>query len=342
MGLSCDHCIAPAPRCSGSGGPQKQTETRYSPELHDAARRPENSSTGIPPRRASMLWWRPALIILIIAIAAGGLPADGVAGEASGEPRITTQGFSIDTALTAEARRFDAIRVRVEAPSRIAKLVISTDEHEIDLANTQDRSVFALVGLDQRPLNAYDVTLDVAPFMNKHFTTPATYRLAVIVEDRGGAMATAALTATVVSEERSAVDATDTETVPQQLRESEMTLTRVATADVAPAEESPLTWITREPIDVTIRLRPVDADAEIRQLDLETWNRTWTRDDIARRISASRPVPYVDVPAARNAAADTILAISDDSGDALLRITTSATHLSQLGTTVTLAVLMRD
>ena len=121
-----------------------------------------------------------------------------------------------------------------------------------------------------------------------------------------------------------------------------MTLTRVATADVAPAEESPLTWITREPIDVTIRLRPVDADAEIRQLDLETWNRTWTRDDIARRISASRPVPYVDVPAARNAAADTILAISDDSGDALLRITTSATHLSQLGTTVTLAVLMRD
>ena len=89
-------------------------------------------------------------------------------------------------------------------------------------------------------------------------------------------------------------------------------------------------------------LRPVDTDAEIRQLDLETWNRTRTRDDMARRISAARPVPYVDVPAARNAAADTVLAISDDSGDALLRITTSTTHLSQLGTTVTLAVLMRD
>jgi hypothetical protein len=289
-----------------------------------------------------MLWWRPALIILIIAIAAGGLPADAVAGDAPGEPRITTQGFSIDTPLTAEAHRFESIRVRVEAPSRIAKLVISTDEHEIDLANTHDRSVFALVGLDQRPLNAYDVTLDVAPFMNKHFTAPATYRLAVIVEDRGGAKATAALTATVVSEERSAVGATDSKTVQQQLRESEMTLTRVATADVAPAEKSPLTWITREPVNVTIRLQPVGADAEIRQLDLETWNHTLTRDGLRRRISTSRPMPYVDVPTARNAAADKILAISGDSGDALLRITTSATRLSQLGTTVTLAVLIRD
>jgi hypothetical protein len=35
-----------------------------------------------------MLWWRPALIILIIVIAAGGLPADGVAGDAPGEPFV--------------------------------------------------------------------------------------------------------------------------------------------------------------------------------------------------------------------------------------------------------------
>ena len=286
--------------------------------------------------------WFPVLTILIFFVPAGGVPAAGVPGAVSAEPRITAQGFAADTVLIAEASRFDSIRVRVEAGSRIAQLLISTGEHEIDLANTQDRSMFALFGLDQRPLHAYDVTLDVAPFVNDHFTAPATYWLAINVIDRAGAMATATLTVTVVSDEQPAVGAADYGAKPRQLQESAMTLTRRAAASVVPVEKSPLTWLTREPVDVMIRLRPANPGAEIRQLNPESWDQTLTRDSLEQRISALRPVPYVDVPAARNGAADTVLVISDDGGDAMIRITTSTTSLSQLGTTVTLAALVRE
>lgn len=289
-----------------------------------------------------MRCWRRPTTILIIAIAAAGVQADELPGRALDIPHITAQGFSIDTALVGEARSFDSVRVRVEAPSRIAKLVISTGERDIDLANTKDRSMFAMFDLGQRPLHAYDVTLDIAPFINSHFTAPATYRLTVTVTDRAGAIATAALTATVVSDKQSQIGTADTGPIPQQLQESAMTLTRQATLSVEPVERSPLVWITREAVNVTIRLRPADPDAKIHQLDLQSWDQTLTSDSLEKQISASRPVPYVDIPTARNAAADTVLAISGESGNALIHITASATSLSQLGTTVTLAALIRD
>ena len=289
-----------------------------------------------------MHWCRRAPTVIIIAIAAAGVRAEEPADHAFDKPRITAQGFSVDTALVRPAHGFDSVRIRVEAPSRIAMLVISTDEHDINLATTQDRSLFALFGLSQRPLHAYDVTIDVAPFMNNHFVVPATYQLAVTVTDRAGAIATAALTVTVVSKRQSRIGATDAGPEPKKLRESRLTLTRQAALYVAPADRSPLTWITLEAVNVTIRLRPADPEAGIHQLDLQSWDQTLTRDGLERRISASRTVPYVDIAAARNGAADTVIAISGGSGNVLIRITNSATSLSPLGTTVTLAALIRD
>jgi len=289
-----------------------------------------------------MSWWRSVVPVLVAALAGGSALADDLPGAASSEPRITAQGFSVDTALVSETRRFGSVRVRVEAPSRIEKLLIATDAHEIDLASTQDRSLFALFGLDQRPLNAYDITLDLAPFMNDHFTTPATYRIEITVTDRDGGVATAALTATVVSDKHTTADAADPGTMPQRLRESAITLTRRGSANVAPAGESPLTWITREAIYVTIRLRPASPDSEIRELSAESWDQTLTPHDLEQRISSLPAAPYIDVPAARNGAADTVLAVSGDSGDALIRVISSATSLSKLGTTVTLTARIRN
>jgi hypothetical protein len=252
------------------------------------------------------------------------------------------QGFAVDSTLVGETRSFDSVRVRVEARSRIAQLIISTGDYEIDLASTQDRSMFARFGLDHRPLHAYDVTLDVAQFMNDQFTTPATYPLSVSVTDRAGVTATATLSVTIVADEPSDFAAADSLTAPQQLRESAITLTRQAAAMVTPVDGSPLTWTTREPVDVTIRLRPADPGSEIRQLDPESWDWILTRDGLERKVSALPPIPYVDVPAARNGAAGTVLAISGDDGDAMIRITTSSTSLSELGTTVTLAAVSRE
>ena len=288
-----------------------------------------------------MSWWRSVLPVLITAVVGVSVLANDRPGKASREPRITTQGFSIDTTLISEARSFGSVRVRVEAPSRIETLQISTDSHEIDLARTQDRSLFAIFGLNQRPLNAYDVTLDLAPFMNDRFTAPATYKIEITVTDRDGGVATAALTATVVSDKHTLVDATDPGKTPRQLQETAITLTRWGSANVEPAAESPLTWITREAINVTIRLRPASPDSEIRELSAESWDEILTPLDLGQRISSLPAVPYIDVPTARNGAADTVLAVSGDSGDALIRVMGSATTLSKLGTTVTLTARIR-
>jgi hypothetical protein len=286
--------------------------------------------------------WRSILAVLTTTVAGVSVLANDLPGEASREPRITAQGFSVDTTLVSQAHRFDSVRVRIEAPSRIGKLLIATDTHEIDLARTQDRSLFAIFGLSQRPLSAYDVTLDLAPFMNDHFTTPATYRIEITVTDRDGGQATTALTATVISGKYTTVNPTDPGTLPRQLRETAITLTRWGSANVEPAGESPLTWITREAINVTIRLRPARPDSEIRELSTESWHQILTPLDLEQRISSLPAVPYIDVPTASNGAADTILAVSDDSGDALIRVISSATSLSALGTTVTLTAHIRD
>jgi hypothetical protein len=289
-----------------------------------------------------MSCWRSVLAVIVTSLAGVSALANGLPDEASREPRITAQGFSVDTALVSETRRFDSVRVRVEAPSRITKLLIATDANEIDLARTQDRSLFAIFGLHQRPLNAYDVTLDLAAFMNDRFTTPATYRIEITVTDRDGGVATATLTATVVSDKQTTVDATGYGTMPRQLRETAITLTRSGSADVEPARESPLTWITREAVNVTIRLRPASPDSQIRELSAKIWDQILTPFDLEQIIPSSPAVPYIDVPAASNGAADTVLAVSGDSGDALIRVISSATSLSKLGTTVTLTAHIRD
>ena len=288
-----------------------------------------------------MTSWYSVLLILIAAPGSNVL-AEDQPGDAPGEPRITAQGFSIDTPLVNEPRGFSSTRVRIEASARIAKLLVSEGEFETDLANTQDRSLFAQFGLRQRPLHAYDVTLDLASFMNERLTAPATYRITVTAVDRDGAMATAALTATVVASGNTAVDAGQQEPAPKLLRESVVTLTRQGAGRVDPPGEAPLTWVTREAMNVTIRLRSAQRDGDLRQLDPASWETTLTRESLARQISALPAVPYVDVPAARNAAAGTVLAVGGNDGIALIRVTSSASSLSPLGTTVTLTALVRD
>lgn len=258
------------------------------------------------------------------------------------EPRITAQGFSIDTPLRAEAGRFSSVRVRIEAPSRIAKLLLSEGDVETDLANTPDRTLFALFGLDKRPMNAFDITLEFAPYMNTRLTAAATYRIGITVVDRAGNVAQGALTVTVIGDDAAPLE--DRKVVPQsqRLQESLLTLKRQGAGPVEPAGASPLTWVTREAVNVTLRLRAGDAREELRQLDTSSWETLFTREGLAKRLSGTPPVPYVDVPAARNGAAGTVIALSDGDGDTLIHIRSSSTSVSAPGTTVTLTASVRN
>lgn len=283
--------------------------------------------------------WIQIGLLAVIAVATGG---GALADFFSDSPQITAQGFSSDTALRGEAGRFSSARMRVEAPSRIAKLLITRDGEEIDLANTADRSQFALFGLDQRPMNAFDVTLEFAAYINKHLTKPATYRIGMTVVDRRGGVAHTTLTVTVVGEDEATSDSKMDARASQRLQESALTLRRQGSGPVEPVAATPLTWVTRDAVHVTIRLRPAKPRSELRQIRPSSWDNIVTREGLEQRLAETPSLPYIDVPTARNGGAGTVVAISGGDGDALIRLTSSSTSVSPLGTTVTLTASVRD
>ena len=282
-----------------------------------------------------MTWCRTSLVALIVFAFCCGTAANA----ASAQPRITAQGFSIDTALRAEAGRFDPIRVRIEAPSRIAKLLITDGDMEIDLASTPDRTLFALFGLDQRPMNAFDITLDFAPYINGRLLKAASYRIGITVVDRDGAVAQDAMTVTVIA---TGSTASDENTALRPLDETRLKLERHGAGHVEPVATSPLTWVTHEAINVTIRLRPSSPDATLHELPASSWDSILTHESLDRQLARTSSQPYIDVQTARNGAAGTIIALRRQDSDALIRLTGSATNLSAVGTTVILTAIVRD
>lgn len=277
------------------------------------------------------------LLILLAVFFGSGL----IAAAPPGSPTITAQGFAISTTLRAKARQFDAVRVRIEAPARIAKLIIEQDDLVTDLSTTTERSLFALFGLEKRPMNAYDVTLNFAPYINARLTAPATYKIGITVVDREGMQSQAALTVTVITEEIPSVDGAVPAAVARRLEQSEDTFRRQGPGAVESDVITGLTWVTVEPINVTVRLRAAHAGASLRLLSQSSWNDITTTEDLQEMQKTVSPVVYVDVPAARGGAAGIVIALRGNDGDVLIHLTGSETAVSPVGTTVTLMANVR-
>ena len=282
---------------------------------------------------------RSGLRLLIFLAAAAG--SGVIAAALSDGPTITAQGFAMTTRLQAGAGQFDAIRVRIEAPAKVAKLLIEQGDFATDLSTTKDRSLFALFGLEKRPMNAFDVTLNFAPYINARLTAPATYKIGITVVDREGRASQAALTVTVIAEETRSIDGAAPAAVPRRLEQSAGRFQRRGSGAVESVGTTGLTWVTLEPIDVTIRLRAAHADASLRPLARSSWNDITTSEDLQAMQELVSAVPYIDVPAARGGAAGTVIALSDSDGDVLIHLTGSDTAVSQMGTTVTLIASVR-
>jgi hypothetical protein len=283
-----------------------------------------------------MQWhFRGLLSVLVIGICGSALAAP------SGSPSITAQGFAMETTHSAAAGEFEPVRVRIEAPKRIAKLLVSQGTFEIDLATTPDRSSFALFGLDQRPLNAFDITLDLSPFLNERFAESGSYRINIIVIDRDGGRTQANLSITVVGEDVDEVGQPANLTMSPALQETEAMLRREGPGEVDSAGIEGLTWVTIEPIDVTIRLRATDANATLFAPGASSWDAAADQDQLARILADARSVDFVDIPTARDKAAGTVIALAGDGNDVLIRLTGSTTAVSSAGTTVTLTASVR-
>ena len=277
-------------------------------------------------------------LMLLLAVTVG---SGVIAAAPSDGPTITAQGFAMSTTLQAEAGQFGAVRVRIEAPARIAKLLVEQGDLVTDLSTTTNRSLFAQFGLEKRPMNAYDVTLNFAPYINARLTTPATYKFGITVVDRNGMQSQAALTVTVMAEEEPAIDTAAPVAVSRRLEQVEDTFRRRGSGAVESVGTEGLTWVTIEPVNVTIRLRAAHSDASLWPLARSSWNDITTIDDLQTMQKQVSPVPYVDVSAARGAAAGTVIALSDDDGDVLIHLIGSDTAVSRIGTTVTLIAKVR-
>jgi hypothetical protein len=281
---------------------------------------------------------RDLLSVLVIGICGSALAAPQL------DPGITSQGFAMETPRSAPAGQFEPVRVRIEAAERIAELLISQGTFEIDLATTPDRSSFALFGLEQRPLNAFDITLDFSPYLNERFAEPGSYRIDIVVIDRDGGRSQASLSVTVIGEEVKEIDEvalpTNVEVSPA-LQETEAVLRREGSGEVDSHGIEGLAWVTIEPIDVTIRLRATEANAMLFAPGDSGWAAAANQDQLARILADARFVDFVDIPTARDQAAGTVIALSGDGHDVLIRVTGSTTAVSSAGTTVTLAASVR-
>ena len=284
-----------------------------------------------------MRWHIRGLLFVLIT----GSYYGALAAVSSGNPSITAQGFAMETTHSAAAGQFEQVRVRIEAPERIETLLISQDAFEADLATTPDRSLFDLFGLDKRPLSAFDVTLDFAPFMNSRLVVPGSYRIGIIVIDRKGGRSSASISVAVIGDEADeAPPPAETDRSPP-LMESEAVFRRQGSGNVENDGFSGLDWFTVEPINVTIRLRAVESGATLHRLAASSWSAAATRDRLATILADSTPLAYVDIPTARGQAAATLIALGGEGGNVMIRLTGSTTSVSSAGTTVTLTASVR-
>ena len=89
------------------------------------------------------------LCVLLVVLAAMAFARQAVSDELTG-PEITAQGFDIAVPRTGELGKFGRIRVRIEAPERIATLSITERSYEVDLATTLDKVNYRLFGIERR------------------------------------------------------------------------------------------------------------------------------------------------------------------------------------------------
>lgn len=126
-----------------------------------------------------------------------------------------------------------------------------------------------------------------------------------------------------------------------RLVESDAVLRRVGNGPVEAVGISGITWITVDPIDVTIRIRPSRDGLSLRRLPANLWPEMTETLALAGAVAGITPVPWLDVRTAGGAAAGTVLVLSDAAGHTAFRITGSATTVTKRGTKVELVGRVR-
>ena len=246
-------------------------------------------------------------------------------------PLITAQGFDINEIQSGKVNHFDDIKLRIEAAGRIEHLYIKERSYSVDLAKSPEPAHFPLFGLPHRTEAQTDITLNFKNYLNEKLTTEGSYEFLIEVSDKKGRAVTATLKVEVYpASKEAAIQLSPIETAGFQLQ-------RIGRGVVTGYEGFGIDWITTDEIQVGIEIKKAASrTGQLHQLSREDYTAIKTRADLSRLVKPLQPRDVIYIDTANNAATGHSFAVSDGDQQYALLISSSATSLSEAGTTVTL------
>jgi len=247
-------------------------------------------------------------------------------------PVVTAQGFDIGEVQRGIVGKFDDIKLRIEAAGRIERLYIKERSYEVDLAKSPEPAHFPLFGLPHRTETQVDITLNFKNYINEKLRTTGPYEFLIEVTDKKGGVGTAALKVELHPDSKeAAAQLTPVESGTLQLQ-------RIGPGGISGSNPFEIEWITTDAIHVTIEIKKAANRAgKLHQLSREDYTAIKTKGDFSKLVTARKPLDSIRIDTANDAATGFAFAVSDAERQYALHITSSATSLSEVGTTVTLA-----
>lgn len=266
---------------------------------------------------------RHAILTALLAFAAP-LAAD------IGAPEITAQGFDMSTAQRGAIGQFDRLRVRFEVPGRIEALSVAERSYEVDLATTPESNHLPLFGLSRQVRQLTDVTLDFGPYINRKLDEPGAYEFELTVVDRSGEHASARLLIELNSAPSGAGHREG-----DALQVSSFRVERVGGGTASSIEQLGFDWKTIESNQVVIRLAAPENGSffELPGGDFDALTTQAALEATARQRPQRQELQFAT---AANGGAGQVFGLMSSEPLRILRITSSSTSLSEVGTTVTL------
>jgi hypothetical protein len=246
-------------------------------------------------------------------------------------PIITAQGFDINEIQSGTVNHFGDLKLRIEAAGRIEHLYIKERSYEVDLAKSPEPAHFPLFGLPHRTEAQTDITLNFKNYINEKLTTGGPYEFLIEVSDKKGR----AINATLKIEVYPAAKEATMQLSP--VKTAGFQLQRIGLGRVTGYEGFGIEWITADEIHVGIEIKKTTSrTGQLHQLSREDYTAIKTRADLTRLIAPLQPQDVIHIDTANNAATGHSFAVSDGDQQYALLISSSATSLSEVGTTVTL------
>lgn len=277
---------------------------------------------------------RPSLLAFtaLLAAALGLCPAQA---EEAPSLEITAQGFDMAAPQQATLGAFERLRVRIEAAEGIETLSVKERSYEVDLATTLDETNYRLFGLDKRLKAHKDVTLNFQPYLDAKIEGAGRYEFLIEVLDLNEGTARGRLVVVVSEPEPARAEPKIT-----PLRSGAFTLQRTGPGPVEGSEDLALSWKTIDAVDVTIRMAPgAEGTAILGELSAANYEASKDLGDLKPMFQSlredGRPRP-LDLATANNAAAGRVLAVETADKFYIMKLGSSTTSVSAVGTTVTL------